>query len=279
MQTILPRSGEGTKQASQIELLVLCRKPAGRRESGRCARWPAASWSGSGGAEYGAERFSHPTFDHARHGFDLPTLPVSTVSRITSEVSAHRPAIRRRRRFFGGSSDGRRDDRAHVQFVAAEFVHPLAVVPGIGKERIDSLSRAARQERWNHARLVGRRPARRMGGEDQVTGAVDQQTALGEVPIGHVLQAFVAARATSDEVMAHVVCREADAVERPFARTASEDSDSASRVQRLIQEPVCGVFFSRRSAAFCNVVQCGTVVSSITAHRSDVSRSSCQTPR
>jgi hypothetical protein len=226
-----------------------------------------------------SEHLAESPFDHADHGLDLPALSVATTFRIASEVGPHGAAVARGRRFFRRSADGRWDQGAHVQFVAAEFVHPFAVVPGIGEERLDSLPRAAGQQRRNHAGLVGRRSASRMGGQDQMAGAIDEQAAFGEASIGHVLQAFVAARTTPNKVAAHVQGYEAGAVERPFARSAAEDSGPARRVQRLIQEAVCGVFFSSRSAAFCNVVQCGTVFSSITAHRSGVSSKSCQTPR
>lgn len=71
------------------------------------------------------------SLDHAEGGLDLPSLAV--VRQVKSP--AHLSSVVAGRGFVGRSADLRRDDRADVPVLSAEFVHPLGVVAGVGVER------------------------------------------------------------------------------------------------------------------------------------------------
>ena len=227
----------------------------------------------------GRERFAQATLDHAEDRLDLPTLSVATPLRRPLEVLLHLPPIATGRRLVGRPTDCGRNDRSNVQLVAQELMHPLAVVPRVAQQRVDAATLGRRQHCVDQMRMIGRRPAAGNRREDQVAGAIAHQADFRKSPIGRRLLGFAAFGASPHKVVTGVMGLEPAAIDRGQLRAFLEDLCLVGRDKRLIQEAVRGVFFSRRSAALCKVVQCGTTVRSIASHRSVQSARRLTTPR
>jgi len=227
----------------------------------------------------GAERVTQTTLDHADHRFDLPALAIATAIRRPAEVAAHLPPVTTGGRLGSGTPDARRNDRTNMQLVAQVLVHPLAVVPGVGQKRVDPLSLGSGRHGFHQVRVIGTWAAAGHRRQDHMRRAIDHEAQLGKAAIGPGWLGILAFLPAGHEVMADVVCLEAAAIDGRQGRAALEDLVLACHDHRLIEEAICGVFFSRRSAAFWRVVQWGTWVSSMTARRAGQSASIWHTPR
>jgi hypothetical protein len=90
---------------------------------------------------------------------------------------------------------------------------PLGVVTGIREECIDQSALTRFSQGLFEMKVIRTGPASRHGREDQVRAALGQEPDLGKAPIGHVLQAFVAARSPADKIVTDVVGLEAAAID------------------------------------------------------------------
>jgi len=196
------------------------------------------------------EGFAQSAFDHAEDRFDLPPLAVAAALGRSAEVGAHLATEAGGGRLGRRPTDGGRDECANAVLVAGVPMHPLGIVAGIRQQRVDRSATTRLTQSLPEVPVVRPRAASRHGRENQMRAAVDQQAGLRKAPIGQVLQAFVAPSASADEVVADVMGLEAAAVEGRQPDAAASKPRGAGDRQRGVEEPVRGVFFSRRSAAF-----------------------------
>lgn len=230
-------------------------------------------------AAAGREGLAQAALDHAEDPLGLPTLTVAASLRRSLEVMPHSPLKASGRRLGRGAADLGRRNETDVEFRAHEFMGPFGVVAGVHEKRVDRSPSIGFADRFDEMSDVGTRTEPGNGRQNHVRRTVHPQADFGKPPVGHILQAFVAARSATNEVLAYMMGLEAAAVEGRQFRAAAEDFRFGGEANRLIQEPTRGVFLSRRSDAFCSVVQCGTASSSMTDRRSGASMSSYMTPR
>ena len=202
----------------------------------------------------GRQGLAQSTLDHTHDRFDLPTLAVATQLTRTREVPTHHPAIVTARRLGGRSTDLRRNDRSDMQFVPQEQMHPLAVLPRVGQQRIDRSTPHGSAHHVEHVRMIRTRTTPRDGRQNQMAGAVADQAHLRESSIRRRLLGLKAFRTSSHEVATGVVTFEATAVDGRELQALLEDLRVGGRDKRLIKEAIRGVFFRSRSAAFWSVV-------------------------
>ena len=81
-----------------------------------------------------SERGALQTFEHAVHGFNLPTLSIVGAMQMTLHPAS--PAATGS--LVGGATDGGRNERAHAQFIPGMMMSVFGVVPSIGSNRVDA---------------------------------------------------------------------------------------------------------------------------------------------
>ena len=135
-------------------------------------------------------------------------------------------------------------------FKSGEFMHPFRVVSGIREQRSQSCTPVGLTHHLFEVQMIGTRSAARHSRQDQVRAAIGQQSDLRKTPVGHGLHMLVAARSSSNKVMADVVSLKAAAIHGTQAGASPPESAAPGGDQGFIEQTVSGVFFSSRSAAF-----------------------------
>ena len=129
-------------------------------------------------------------------------------------------------------------------------MHPLGVISCVGQRRVDFRAEVRIAHHLLDVQVIGSRPATRRGREDQVCAAVGHEADLRKTPVGHAFQGLFATRAPSDEVVTDMMRLESAAIHGGQLGSVSPNARPPRSAQRLIEDAIRGVFFSRRSAAF-----------------------------